>query len=339
VVLGKLRPNDLKKFVLQKFLLNDPSVIIGPEVGEDAAVIDLGNERVLVVHPDPISGAVKYLGFLAIHIPCNDIAVTGAYPRYITSVIQLPDKFDMNTLSMITSQIAEASRDLGVTVVGGHTETVAGIDHPLITATALGITKKEHVVRTGNAKSGDVVLMTKTAGIEGTAVLATDFADLLISRGVPKDLIELGASMIKNVSVVKEAYALAIRRLVNSMHDPTEGGIVGGVAEIAYASNVSIELWVDEIPVHPITREFSWALGLDPLKFLSSGSLIATVPRSKVGDALSLLEGMGVKAVIIGEVLKKKDFLISLVKGGEIIEKITDPFVEDEVISLWERTN
>lgn len=293
----------------------------------------------MVIHPDPISGAIRYLGELSIHIPANDVAVTGARPRYFTTVIMLPEGIGKDVLVSIVNGISSAANSLNATVVGGHTEFTTAVTHPIVITTAFGFTRKDSIVQTSRARHGDILLMTKFAGIEGTAVLATDFREELVEKGVDPAVIDVGASMIEGVSVVKEALILAEEKLATAMHDPTEGGVLAGAAEIAAASNVSIEIDVNKVPIHPVTYEIAEALGVDPLKMLSSGALLATVPADKVEDAIKLLTREGVEVMPIGVVIARRDrrWLVRLVKDGKVIDELTEPYVEDEIMRLWSR--
>ncbi len=336
-MVGKLPPWMMLRYVYPRIGVRDPSVVVGPGIGEDAAVIDLGDGRVLVVHNDGITGAVELLGWLAVHIVSNDIAVTGARPRWFLMTLYLPEEGGEALVDNIMKQIDLAARELGVMVVGGHTEFTPKLERPLIATTAIGITSKEKFVRTGGARAGDLVLMTKVAAIEGTAILSTDFAEELRKRGVREDAIERGREFVKRVSVVKEALLLAENGLATSMHDPTEGGILGGLSEIAYASRKTIVVWEDRIPVASETLEMSRALGIDPLRLISSGTLIATTPREKVDKALELLRASGIEATIIGEVREYEDTLVVLHRRNGVTEHINDVYVEDELFRLWKR--
>ncbi len=331
----KLPPHVMQRYVFSRVGARDPSVVIGPSVGEDAAVIDLGDGRVLVVHSDAITGAVETLGWLAVHIVCNDVAVTGARPRWFLVSLLLPENCSEELIDAITKQIDEASRELGIMVVGGHTELTPGIGRPIAGTTAMGIATADRIVRTGGAEVGDLVLMTKTAGIEGTAILCTDFADVLRARGVSEDVIRRGREMLRSVSVVREALLLAERKLVTSMHDPTEGGILGGLTEIAYASGKTIVVWEESVPIARETEEVTKALGLDPLKLISSGALLATVPRDVVDEALSSLKSAGIEVAVIGEVREKSDSLVVLHRRNGKVEKLRDVYVRDELLRLW----
>lgn len=151
-------------------------------MGEDAAIIDVGGGQVLVIHNDAITGAVKLLGWLAVHIVANDVAVRGAKPRWFLMSLFLPEGGE-ELVDEIMAQVDRAARELGMMVVGGHTETTPGLDRPIVGTTAVGLAPRDAYVTTSGARPGDYVVVTKGVGIEGTAILCTDFADLLRSRG------------------------------------------------------------------------------------------------------------------------------------------------------------
>jgi len=334
---GKLPPEILVKYVFPRIGVKDPSVIVGPEIGEDAALIDLGDGRILIVHVDPITGAIENIGWLAVHIACNDIAVRGAKPRWLLPVLYLPENTSIKDIDRITNQLDKAAKEVGAMIVGGHSEYTAGIDRPMVSMTAIGIAYKELVVRTGGARPGDLVLMTKKAGLEGTSILATDFEKELMEKGVGREVIKRAKHFINYISVVKEALLLAENRLASSMHDPTEGGVLGGLLEIAYASKVSINIWRNKIPVAEETKEICSKMNIDPLKLISSGVLIATVNPRRVRDAVELLESEGIEATIIGRVVHKRDYLVAVHEDTRIIEKYSEPYVEDELFRLWSK--
>jgi len=181
-------------------------------------------------------------------------------------------------------------------------------------------------VTTGGARPGDYVLMTKYAGQEAASILATDFGEEAVRRGVDKSAVEAAKSF--NISVIREALALA--DFATSMHDPTEGGVAGGLAEIAYASGVSIVVDRGAVLTRPEIEALCRAFGIDPLKTLSSGVLLATVPPSQLDAALNKLRDLGVPHAVIGRVVEKADYLVDI--SGE---RIYEPYVEDKLFSLF----
>ncbi len=198
----------------------------GPAYGEDTAAIDVGGET-LVVNSDPLSLATDRVGTLAVHVACNDVAASGAAPRWLTNAMFLPND-DPSTLATITNQLDGAARKLDAAIVGGHAEYLPALDRPLLSLTAFGLT--ERYVPTGGARSGDRVLLYGTAGIEGTAILATDFREELRERGLDAATIDRAETVLEDLSVVPEA--LAAREYATAMHDPTEVGCWPGSSNL-----------------------------------------------------------------------------------------------------------
>lgn len=323
--IGKPPLEVLKRYVWPRIGSYDPAVLLGPSPGEDAAIIKTGRPYI-AVHVDPISGSVKLLGWLAVHIVSNDIATRGMRPRWLLPTIFLPPNSGEDVLDEITSQMDIAARELGAAIVGGHTEVTTAVERPLVVMAAIG--EGDRYVTTGGAKAGDVVLMTKSAALEAAAILATDFRDRLKASGVPEDVLERAAGFIKQVSVVKEA--LLLSDIATAMHDPTEGGVLAGLAEMAYASGVTIKVDPGSIRISEEAAVLCSAVGLDPLSTLSSGVLLATVPRERLQEALQRLKEAGVEATVIGEVVPRTDHLV--VMGSLTLDT---PYIRDKFFELF----
>ena len=315
----------------------DPSVVVGPGIGEDAAVIELDETRVLVAHVDPVTGASRLLGWLGVHVAANDVAATGARPRWLLVALLVPSGSGPETIEAVMRDAARAAREIGPSIVGGHTEHAPGVEKPVIAVTAIGVAGRDSFVATRGARPGDALVLTKYAAMEAAAVLATDYSEELRRRGVGEEVLREAARLQEMVSVVPEALLLAENKLASSMHDPTEGGVLGGAAEIAYASGTTIRLYEEKVLLHPAAKEVLEAMNLDPLRSLSSGALLATIPREKLGEAISKLESVGVRATVIGEVIEYKGHLVELHRVNGVVETLEEPYVEDEVMKLWER--
>jgi hydrogenase maturation factor len=332
---GKIPVDLLEKYVFPRIGRGHPAVRLGPSYGEDSAVIEIGG-LVLVTHVDPITAAGRLVGWLSVHIAANDVAVTGAEPRWILTTILLPENAKPELVDELTKQLDRAAREIGVMLVGGHTEVTPGLDRPILVTTAIGLARSDGYVPTGGARPGDVVIMTKSAAIEGTAVLSTDFEDELARKGVPSAIIEAGKEYLRRVSVVKDALQLSGYGLASSMHDPTEGGILGGVSEMAHASKVRIVVREDAIPVSRETKLITKALGVDPLRLLGSGSLLATVPENLEAEAIEALREVGVEARVIGRVLRAGPGEVGaeLVRRDGGVERLPR-LVPDEIYKLF----
>ena len=325
---GKVSPDDLLAHVFQRTgaAETDGTVLQGPAEGEDAAAIDWPDgEGTLVVSSDPISLAASQVGTLGVAVATNDIAVSGADPRWLTAVVLLPTGADEGVLEEISRDLDAAARALGASIVGGHSEYVDQLERPLLSLTAMGAT--ERYVPTGGAQPGDAVVLTKAAGIEGSAILAADFGDDL---DVDPSLRERAADYLEEISVLPEARI--VREYATAMHDPTEGGVAAGLLEVARASNVRLEIDRDAVPVREPTAALCDAAGVDPLRIFGSGALLATVPEDTVEACLADLDEAGLEATAIGTVAALEGDDPELALDGE---SITEP-IEDHLYPLWE---
>jgi len=332
--LGKLPPKVLENFVFSRLGVVDAKVLVGPRVGEDAAIVDIGDNNVLAIHVDPITEALERIGWLGVHVASNDIAVRGVRPRWFLSTILLSQSEHLEALDSITRQMDAALKEVGGMLIGGHTEVSPGIEKPIVIVTALGIGARDKVVLTGGARPGDYVIMTKAAGLEGTAIIASDFREKLLGLGISQSLVDEAMGFFKEVSVVKEALALAELKAVTAMHDPTEGGLLNGLLEIAMASGCVIEVHEDKIPVRAPTKIICKALNLDPLKLISSGVLVATVRPSLLDAALSALNDIGVSSAVIGRVLSRGDPKLLFYRSSGEVEEVLE-CLQDEISKLW----
>ncbi len=308
---GKVPSDVLRRIVFPHCGVESDRVIQGPGVGEDAAVIDMG-DRVIIAKANPITGAEGRIGWIAVHVNANDVASCGARPQWFMPIILLPEGANEPLLKGIIADIHEACCDLGITIIGGHTETSLGLDRPIIAGFMLGELSKERYVTTGGARIGDLVIITKGAGIEGTGILATDLAEKLRSKVLPETL-EAAAKLLSRISVVRDALEAMEVGGVHSLHTPTEGGVLNGIWEMTEAADAGVVIRESEIPVAEETRLICVALDIDPLKLLASGALLIVSEPGKAGAIVSKLNEVGVEASVIGEVMPREEgrFLVS----------------------------
>jgi hydrogenase maturation factor len=325
--LGKLDPAILKQIIFSNLGKPDPRVLLTPKIGEDATVIDFG-DRALIVHSDPITGAVVNLGWLAVNVCTNDIATRGVRPLWILVALILPKGTTQDQLKDITSQIDRAARKLGVAVVGGHSEVSATVEHPIVVTTAIGETVDKKFIRTSGAKPGDFLIVTKGAAIEGTAILATELGRQLAGKIDAKTL-EDAKRFIRKTSVVEDALTAVKAGEVHAMHDATEGGIAGGLQEIAWASNVGLVAYEEKIPISKETQAICHALDVDPLKTISSGALIISADPASAQKIVKALGKKKIEASIIGEINNEKDIYILRKNGAKL--DLSKPVKEE----LW----
>lgn len=295
---GKLTPADLERYVFSRTGAPNDDLLVGPGEGEDAAAIR-SREGTLVVSADPVSLAAERIGDIGVAVASNDVAASGGVPEFLVSTVLLPE-LAPDLVDLVTGQLDAAAERLGLTIVGGHTESVAGLDRPLLSMTCLGYA--DRFVPTGGAEPGDRVLLTKGAGIEATAVLASDFRE---SVEVDEAVVDRALAYFEELSVMPEAAVLA--PVATAMHDPTEGGVLAGLVELARAGGVDVAVDADAVPVRSETRALCEAMGVDPLRVLGSGGLLATVSPDEVDDALAALEREGITAADVGRVDPPED--------------------------------
>jgi hydrogenase maturation factor len=282
----------------------------GP-VGETGA----GDDRLLIAKTDPITFASDLIGWYAVHVNANDVACAGAVPRWFLATALLPERWEEADVAGLFRQLTEACTSLGVTLVGGHTEVTGGLDRPIVVGSMLGEVDRARAVRSGGARVGDDLLLTRGIAIEGTAVLAREAAAVLAARGVAPDLIARAQGFLfsPGISVVAAARALCDAVPppdgLHSLHDPTEGGLASGVWEVVEASGLGATIDLGAIDVLPETQAICGALSLDPFGLLASGALLAAVAPKVTDAALASLERKGVPARVIGRLTAREEGL------------------------------
>jgi hydrogenase maturation factor len=301
----RLRPGKLPAALLRELLAELPApdqrLLIGPGIGEDAAVISFGSTD-LIAKSDPVTFATDLIGWYAVHVNANDIAATGGTPRWFLPTVFLPEGESEHTARQIFRQLKEAASGIGVTLAGGHTEITSAVTRPVVAGSMLGEVSHGRAVSTSGAMPGDDLILTKGIAIEGTAILARELAAELGERGVSREALDKAAKLLfsPGISVLSDAQTAIGAGGVTAMHDPTEGGLATALAELAEASNVGLTVYEDTVTVLPESRLICDALGVDPWGLISSGALlIACGPGSSAG-IVGALRASGVSATVIG---------------------------------------
>lgn len=326
---GKL-PNELLASLLKRVDQRDPSVIVGPGIGRDAAVIDTGGPKLLVAKSDPITFASDMIGWYAVHVNANDIACTGATPSWFLATVLLPEGAEASLAEAIFEQLTAACRDLGVQLVGGHTEVTLGLTRPIVAGAMLGEVERDRLVRPDGGRPGDALILTKGIAIEGTGVLAREAGERLQRLGVSTEEIEEAKRYIVDpgISVLKEAGAACAASTVHAMHDPTEGGLATALHEMAEANQCGIVVEEEAIEILPLTLRVCEAADLDAFGLLASGALLLAVAEEECAEALQAIEGAGVPARRIGSLASAEAGVIMVGDSGR---SYVPRFPRDEV--------
>lgn len=301
---GKL-PMDLLQSLLERYRGYDERLVVGPQVGEDAAVLDMG-EHYLVVKSDPITFATEEIGWYAVHVNANDIATMGARPRWLLLTLLLPEnQTDRAMIEEIFAQVSQACESMGIVLCGGHTEITYGLDRPIAVGLMLGEVAKEDLVCTAGVQAGDDIILTKGIAIEGTAVLAREM-EVLLAAQVGGEVVARGKRFLREpgISVLREAMVVCQAGRPHAMHDPTEGGLATGLWELAWASGKRIVVDPGRVHLFPETAVFCQALSLDPLGLIASGALLVAAASEESSDMVRALTREGIGATIIGQVVE-----------------------------------
>jgi hydrogenase maturation factor len=336
--LGKLPPEHLAR-LLDRYAPRDERVVLGPGIGHDAAVISFcddesGSSPYLVAKTDPITFASEEIGWYAVHVNANDVACTGATPRWFLATILLPQAGTHEALvDEIYEQIADTCRQLDIALVGGHTEITHGFDRPVIAGFMLGEVAPNALVRPDGAQPGDALLLTKGLAVEGTAIIAREKGEDL--SHVDPALVERSRDFLHRpgISVVQDATIAVDAGDVHAMHDPTEGGLATGLWELAEAAQVDLVVDRDAIPVFEETTVLCQALDLDPLGLIASGALLLAVAGDDAEDIRRALGEAGINAARIGRVVERgKGTVLRTVGGQHPLPR----FERDEIARLFE---
>jgi hydrogenase maturation factor len=331
---GKL-PLEHLRSLLRHPSKHDPRLLIGPQIGEDASVIDAG-DRYLVVATDPVTFATDQIGRYAVHVNANDVAVMGARPLWFVVVMLLPENRTTPELAEeIMADVRAACEELDVALGGGHTEITQGIDRPILVGQMLGEVAPTRLVRKTRIAKGDQILLTQGVAIEGTAILAREKPERLRDR-IDADVLARAARFLiePGISVVSAALAAAnVGEAVHAMHDPTEGGLATGLFELVAPGGLGLQVIRERIPVFPETNSICRALSLDPLKLLASGALLIAVAPDGADLVVRAIEATGAPAAVIGEVRPSTQG-IAIVTNGNV--EPLPPALRDEVARAFE---
>lgn len=301
--IGKLPNELLDKIIIKPITDHNPpkkEILAQPSIGEDCCALNFG-DNICVMSTDPITGAVNDIGKLAVNINSNDIASAGGEPIGILVTALLPPTITEWEIARIMEDFYTTAAQLNISVLGGHTEITDSVVKPILSCTVVGKTKA--FISTGGCKVGDSLIMTKWAGIEGTAIIAKDYRDKL---NISENILNQALELTQHLSVIKEG-KIASALNVHAMHDVTEGGILGACWEMASCSGKGVTVYTDSIPVLECTKQICSLAGINPLRLISSGAMvIATDNPEQLIEALNKAD---IPACCIGKITQS-DMLI-----------------------------
>ncbi|MEG2084103.1 MAG: AIR synthase-related protein [Clostridia bacterium] len=307
---GKLSNEELKK-CLSELKSTRSEVLLGSNVGEDCAVI--GCDSLLLVTTDPITSECLSVGELAVHINANDIYASGGEPFACTLTVIAPPNATVEQIAEVINEANVTAKSLDIDIVGGHTEFSSAVTRIIVSVTMLGKTTK--AISNAKIQVGDSVIVTKDLGLEGSLILWQNNKNKLNLTAKQTEQLK---SLNSKISV--KAESLACQNLnVSCMHDITEGGIAGALAEVCARSQVGATIFEDKLPLMQATKDICKTLGIDAFGLMSSGSLLITTNEPQ--KALDSLSKCGVKGTVIGTICLGQPILVKADKT-ELILKI-----------------
>ena len=304
---GKLKNEVLSEIVLSELKKVRDDILIRPGVGEDCAAIAFG-DLACVLTTDPITGSGSNLGRLAVHVCLNDIASSGAEPVGILLTLLCPEHTTQVEIQGILREANETANAMGIEIVGGHTEITTAVNRTIVSATAIGKTSIKALVKTSGAKPGDLIYITKQIATEGTAIIAHD-KESDLSGYLTLDEATFAKSLIDSISVVPEGKIAACAG-ASAMHDATEGGILGAIHELCEASDTGCRIDYEKIRIHPVTQKICDFYKINPLKLISSGSMVICISIDAALNIERDLKTANISFACIGTITKGPDKII-----------------------------
>ena len=297
---GKLSSEELKEYVLKKTSLRNPEIIQSAGLAEDCGAVR--TNKTLLLTTDPITASGRNAGKLAIYVSANDIAVSGGKPLCCLLTVIAPPSATAEDVGAFMNEASDTARSMGIDIIGGHTEFSDAVNRMVVSCAMVGTTSK--IVKSSGAKAGDSIVMTKSAALEATCIMANDYADRLIAGGLTSDELEEARGYIDKIPVLKEA-EIAKKANVSCMHDVTEGGVYGAVCELAEASGLGATIYADRIPVTHVTAKICRVLEVSPMRLIGSGSALIVTPEPE--KIIKALEKARIDATVIGTMRSKKE--------------------------------
>ncbi|GJQ23959.1 hydrogenase expression/formation protein [Candidatus Brocadia sapporoensis] len=328
---GKLDYRLLERF-LNSYPITDPRVIVGPRIGEDAAVIDCG-EKYLVAKSDPVTFTTHRIGWYTVNVNANDVATKGATPKWFLATLLLPEgKTNRKLVTQIFNDITKSTQKLNITLCGGHTEISYKIDRPMVIGHMLGEVERDKLIINSEAKPGDDLLLTKGIAIEGTAIIAREKSALIRKKFGERFLKRAQAFIDRpGLSVVADALLANTVAGIHAMHDPTEGGLSTGILELTKVSETGAIIHAEKIPCYEETEQICKLFNIHPLGLIASGALLIALDPTDTKEVVAILAKQGIACTQIGKLTKKGEGL-KLVTGGK--PKKMPLFQTDEITKV-----
>jgi hydrogenase expression/formation protein HypE len=333
--LGKINPGIFEDIIRSRCGYKRKEVIVGPGFGLDFSVIDLPGDMAMAVTSDPLS-LIPSLGleesaWLSVHLIANDMATTGFAPMYGQFVLNLPAKFSRNDFLSYWDYIHKFCSAIGVAVTGGHSGFIEGQDSTIAGGgTFFTIAPRRQILTAKNAGPGDIILVTKHCAISSSSILALSFPETVKNK-LGNETFQKACAMFYETSSLNDALIATGKHRghgITSMHDVTEGGVLGAIYELANASGNGALVYNDQIPIGRIAEEVCSIFSLDPRYCIGAGSMIITCKKEKAQMVIERLANKDIPCQSVGEI-KEKGYGVRLMENhseNELIYHEEDPY-------------
>lgn len=332
--IGKIDASDFKKFIENKCGKHREEVSVGPQFGVDVSIVNLPNGQAIAMASDPMSLipslGLKESAWLSVQLVANDIATTGLAPMYGQFVLNLPSHFSQKDFQTYWNYIHQFCGELGVAITGGHTGFIEGQNSTIAGgATLMTVAHQNQLLTSSSAQAGDVILVSKTAAISSAAILAMSFPESVKNKAGTENYQKACASFY-DISVLKDALTATQgkKQNITAMHDITEGGVLGGIYEMATASGNGAIIENDKLPIHETQAKVCEVFSLDPRYCVGAGALLMACKKEAVAKVLAQFENNNIPCAAVG-ILTDKSHGIKLIednKKSNLMYQEKDPY-------------
>lgn len=322
---GKINSDLFKEIIYPQKGYERENIVTGPRYGIDTAVIDLGDGKGLATSSDPISLiptlGLKESAWLSVHLLANDMATTGFAPQYAQFVLNLSPDFPLEKFKIYWGHIHRLCEEIGVAITGGHTAQVPGQESTTPGGGTMFLhAPLEEIITSDGAEPGDKIVVTKESALTATSILAMNFPET-VQEKCGKDIYEQGCENFYRTSSLKDgieaAEVLEPNKELKAMHDVTEGGLLGGISEMAEASGRGFRVYNEKLPAGEAPKRICELFEIDHRLCVGAGSMVMAVSAGQEQALLNHLHDQSIPAAVVGEITTKEEGQIVIEDGQE----------------------
>lgn len=306
---GKIHDEFFKSVIFPFCGSRRPEVLAPPQYGVDVSLVALPNGFEMALTSDPLSLiptlGLKESAWLSVCLMANDMATTGKAPMYAQFVLNLPQTLSAEDFDTYWKHIHQFCADMGTAITGGHTGRFEGIQSTIAGGgTMIALAPQGEMLTSAHASAGDVLVVTKSAALIATSILALSFPETVKNR-CGAEVQQKAAGLFYETGALQTGLVAASlntkdKKLVTAMHDVTEGGVLGAICELAAASGCGVLVEEEKLPAGEVQRQVCAAFQIDPHFSIGAGSMIIAVKKEGVAPLIERLAQEGISATAVG---------------------------------------